>query len=95
MSSHSTGGRRKGPPRVAQAGTTEAQPVGELSPLSYMLRIVNDSDASAARRDRMAVAALRYCHSKPVPVGKKHQQAEAAARAGDADAWSGDLEWSQ
>jgi hypothetical protein len=33
-----------------------------VTPLEYMLAAVRDEAASPARRDRMALAAARYCH---------------------------------
>jgi hypothetical protein len=38
------------------------------TPLQYMLRIMRDPEAPAARRDAMAVAAAPYVHSKPAQV---------------------------
>jgi hypothetical protein len=40
----------------------EAQ--GKQLPLEYMLRIMNDEDAPASRRDYMAVSAAPYCHQR-------------------------------
>ena len=40
------------------------EPVSDLMPLDYMLRIVRDPDADPKRRDRMAKAAAQYC-SRP------------------------------
>lgn len=56
--------------------------LGGLSPLEYMLGVMNDDDADAGRRDRMAVAAAPYVHPKAEAVapGKKEQQ-QAAAEA--------------
>ena len=33
-----------------------------LSPLAHMLRVMNDQGEDPNRRDRMAIAALRFCH---------------------------------
>lgn len=51
-----------------------------LSPLEYMLRVMNDDSADDSRRDRMAVAAAPYVHGKApdVPQGKKEQKQKAA-----------------
>ena len=62
-----------------------------VTPLDYMLAIVNDPDAAPARRDRMAVVAARYCHARPDRKGKKGVEAEAAEQAGAG--WAGDLEY--
>lgn len=58
-----------------------------LTPLEYMLDVVNDEGADELRRDRMAVAAAPYVHPKAgeVPLGKKEQRqvrAEEATSAG-------------
>ena len=69
----------------------------KITPLAYMLDIINDPAAEPARRDRMAVAAAPYVHAKPAalrPIGKKRQQAEAAKTAGG-DEWGDDLRWQQ
>jgi len=58
-----------------------------------MLNVVNDSTASARRRDRMAVTAARYMHPRPSPVGKKRQQAAEAKRAAGDHEWGDDLAW--
>lgn len=68
---------------------------GGMTPLEYMLKVMNNPEADQVRRDRMAQAAAPYCHGKAADkvVGKKEVQAEeaqAAARDGD---WSGDLEF--
>lgn len=54
-----------------------------LSPLDYMLSVMNDPSADPARRDRMAQAAAPYVHAKPgdAPKGKKEERQEAANRA--------------
>jgi hypothetical protein len=73
--------------------------VGVLTPLEYMLRVINDPSAAQTRRDRLAVAAAPYVHPRPMPVraSKKAAQAKAAREAGGrGTAWAGDLdgEWS-
>src|SRR5262249_8734400 len=60
-----------------------------VSPLQYMLNIINDATASTSRRDRLASVAARYCHPKPLPVGKKRRAAEAAKQVGGE--WGDDL----
>jgi len=60
---------------------------GDLSPLEYMLGVMNDPTADAGRRDRMAVAAAPFCHGKAADdqSGKKAQRqanAEQSASAG-------------
>jgi hypothetical protein len=81
-----------------QAIAIPAQPAGELTPLEYMLRVINDPSAAQTRRDRLAVAAAPYVHPRPMPVriSKKAQAAKAAKEVGGVGtAWGADLggEW--
>jgi hypothetical protein len=81
----------------APRASTKAQTDGML-PLEYMLRIINDPNASRSRRDKMAIIAAPYCHPKLTntqPKGKKNQQVEAAATAGEGTEWADDLEVNQ
>ena|SRR5262249_10897549 len=84
-------GPRKPLTNLPQPNLTGTQP---LTPLAYMLAVINDPTASAGRRDAMARAAARYMHPRPYPVGKKRQQAAAAKRAGIDDGWGDDLQFS-
>ena len=56
--------------------------LGGLSPLEYMLGVMNDDEVDATRRDRMAMAAAPYVHARASDVapGKKEQQQEAAEK---------------
>lgn len=54
---------------------------GTLTPLAYMLAVVNDESADETRRDRMASAAACYCHPKIGEGGKKEQAGRAAKAA--------------
>ena len=68
-----------------------------LSPLQYMLAVMNDETASKQRRDRMAVTAARYLCPRPTDKGKKGREVEAARKAA-ANGWDGDLatgDWHQ
>lgn len=49
-----------------------------LSPLEYMLAVMNSDEVDDGRRDRMAVAAAPFVHTKMGEGGKKEQKAEAA-----------------
>jgi phage terminase small subunit len=51
-------------------------------PLAYMLKVMNDPTVDAMRRDRMAVAAAPYVHSKSGELGKKVKTQQAAKAAG-------------
>ena len=94
--------RRTDPPRkprppLPQDVATGAEMKG-MSPLQYCLSIMRDPKASKQRRDRMAVVAARYLHSRPADSGgKKHQLAEAAREAGAGGEWDDDLagDWTQ
>ena len=54
--------------------------LGNMTPLEYMLSIMNDDDADDARRDRMAMAAAPFVHAKAEASapGKKEQRQAAA-----------------
>ena len=54
--------------------------LGGKTPLEYMLSVMNDQSAEDARRDRMAIAAAPYIHSKAAEAeGGKKAQRQAAA----------------
>ena len=54
-----------------------------LSPLEYMLNVMNDELADKNRRDRMAIAAAPFIHSrKGEGLGKKDEASERAKTAG-------------
>ena len=56
--------------------------IEELTPLDYMLKVMNDPQAEKERRDRMAQAAAPYIHARAGEgVGKKDEKAERAERA--------------
>ena len=84
------------PPRVkpgsAGAGTTAPAVVDDvavqaavlcLTPLDYMLQVMRDEDEDPARRDRMAMAAAPFVHTRAADSrpGKKEQQAKTAQTA--------------
>src|SRR5262245_9707227 len=76
MRRRTSNSRRKPLPRLPEA----VLPEGQISPLQYMLAIINDPTASARRRDRMAVVAARYCHPRAGNLRKKDAEAEAAEK---------------
>jgi hypothetical protein len=62
---------------------------GRLSPLEYMLSVMNDPDADPARRDRMAVAAAPYVHVRvaDAKLGKKEAAEQTALTAERGTSW--------
>src|SRR6266550_5538094 len=66
-----------GPPRMAALK-------GRKSPRNYMLDVMNDDTANESRRDRMAIAAAPFMHSRKADdrLGKKDAQQAAADEAG-------------
>jgi hypothetical protein len=59
-----TGGRTAGTlNKRTEAMLEEIASTGE-TPLQYMVRVMRDPEAPAARRDAMAIAAAPYVHSK-------------------------------
>lgn len=63
------------PPFVSEAQTN-------WTPLQYMLMVMNDPRVEGGRRDRMAVAAAVYLHSKVGEKGVKETRSAAAKTAG-------------
>ena len=56
---------------------------GKMTPLDYMLKVINEEDADKARRDRMAIAAAPFIHShKDKGQGKKEDREDRAKAAG-------------
>jgi phage terminase small subunit len=54
-----------------------------MDPLTYMLKVMNDPMVDDARKDRMAIAAAPFVHSrKGDGQGKKEGKADRAANAG-------------
>jgi hypothetical protein len=60
-----------------------------LSPLDYMLAVMNDPTADDTRRDRMAQAAAPYVHPKAADAapGKKEQREMVARQAERGTEW--------
>jgi hypothetical protein len=68
-----------------------------MTPLQYMLNVINDPEADFTRRDRLAIAAAQYCHERVADkaAGKKDIQkaeAEAIVSAGVLGNWGSDLQ---
>jgi hypothetical protein len=75
-------------PKTAKTdlGITRAEIIasGDLTPLAYLLAVMNDPDADEARRDRAAAVAAPFMHAKPGEVGgKKEARKSAADRVAD------------
>lgn len=70
-------------PKVPQ-DITDAAAAENLTPLEYMLKVMNDpKEKDKARRDRMAVAAAPFCHPrKGEGAGKKQEKDNRAKDAG-------------
>lgn len=77
---------KRSEPAPAKMILTEAMLAG-LSPLEYMLAVMRDPSADAARRDRMAQAAAPYVHARAEAPGKKQQAEELAATAEKGTDW--------
>lgn len=52
-----------------------------LSPLEYMLSVMNDPSGDTARRDRMAIAAAPFVHGRAEGDGAKGEREKQADRA--------------
>ena len=91
------GGFRAGagrPPRSSVCGDSAkvihaAGRAAGMTPLEYMLTVMNDASADDARRDRMAQAAAPYVHPKAEAEtqGKKAQRQAAAVVAERGTDW--------
>ena len=64
---------------------------GRISPLDYMLSVMNDPGVDDARRDRMAIAAAPYVHVRAADAkpGRKEAAEEAALTAERGTSWEG------
>jgi hypothetical protein len=65
-----------------------------VTPLEYALSIMRDASLDVHRRDKMAMAAMPYCHAKlerPAKLGKKDLLEIAAENAGAGTEWGNDL----
>jgi len=92
MPSLVTKARRWPPPKPPDGGLTPLS--FQLSPLQYLLATLNDETADARRREKAAIAAAPFVHSKPAPTGKKAEAAKAAQKAGRGTEWATDLDYS-
>jgi hypothetical protein len=81
------GKKAKAAPITVPSDVKTAARKSGMTPLDYMLTVMNDDAAAMERRDRMAIAAAPFVHSKAEgeQEGKKAQRqanAEAASSAG-------------
>ena len=87
-------GRPKGSKTVAKVTVLAAKSdrARHVSPLDYMLTVMNDATADPVRRDRMAIAAAPFCHARPSESGKR-AEAEAQSKVADKNTeWAGLLQ---
>jgi hypothetical protein len=62
--------RQKKPTTKANSAPVSSQ-TGDLTPLEYALKVMNDATQCPERRDRFCIALLPYFHSKMGELGKK------------------------
>jgi len=68
-------------PEISSDIVSEAKEAN-LTPLEYMLKVMNDkTETDKARRDKMAVSAAPYIHSRKGEGGKKGEREERAKKA--------------
>jgi hypothetical protein len=59
----------------------------DVTPLEYMMAVINDPKADPLRRDRMAIAAAPFVHPKAGETGKKEERAAQAKTAQNGTEW--------
>jgi hypothetical protein len=69
------------PPVTTVSAEGEVVERTNFTPLEYALHVMNDPNAPREQRDRLAIAALPFCHVKRGEGGKKEQVAENAEKA--------------
>lgn len=71
---------RKGEERLKPEKIARDAAARDMTPLEFMLSVMNDANADEKLRAQMAVAAAPYIHAKPgdAPKGKKEQAQEEA-----------------
>ena len=75
------------------ADIRKAAVASNVTPLEYMLLVMNSAEADDGRRDRMAIAAAPYVHERAADkaAGKKEAAQDAARSAGVNSGWGDDL----
>lgn len=82
------------PQRTTNHPRKSRRPAAKLTPLDYMLSVVNNPRADPARRDRLAVCAAQYCHPRSVEFRKtKRELLAEAAKNLPATEWDDDLDF--
>ncbi|MBM9615320.1 hypothetical protein JWJ90_13630 [Desulfobulbus rhabdoformis] len=71
-------GRKKGSGNKVVPDEYDPETQEALSPLEYMLRVMNNPKVDPGRRDRMAVASAPFVHERADKGGKKKSVQEAA-----------------
>ena len=82
-------GRPRGAKTVREVVPPATDTGGErMTPLQYLLQVLNDPSADEARRDRAAIALLPYSAPRHAPLtGKEAREAGADARE-DGNGWA-------
>lgn len=57
------------------------EPAKTMTPLEFLMSVMNDETNTTAQRTRAAMAAIPYTHAKPAVGGKKDAALEAGRRA--------------
>ena len=79
-------GRPKGSRTARLPASTTSEAAG-LSPLAYLLSVMNDAAEPVETRMRAAGLALPYCHAKPAPIGAKAAREAEAMDAERGTTW--------
>jgi phage terminase small subunit len=82
-------GKKGEKPEIPQDILDDAK-AANMTPLDYMLMVMRDEKVESERRDRMAVSAAPYVHSrKGEGLGKKQEKDDKAKAAGSGKFASG------
>ena len=77
-------GRPKGATNLRARALFESVAAGGETPIDYMIRVMRDQNAPSARRDKMALAAAAYLHSRlsSLPADDEAPEGEGDPPAG-------------
>jgi hypothetical protein len=81
--------KAKKPENVLPEDANGDKALKDMTPLEFMLAIMNDPEEDNDRRDHMAIAAAPYCHARGGEKGKKDEQKNKARAAGNGKFASG------